>query len=109
MGLSPDALGKAAGNMDHSAGEALTIVCRTHEFFVWPRNYSAPGHIATRRISIVRIEYVDVLRTEPGTLVHSARSAICPVLDLIQVHPSGDRPASVRSPPTRPCRGAPTP
>ena len=46
-------------------------------------------------ITVVGIEYVDVLRAEPGTLVHSAGGAIGPVLDLIQVRLRGALPEIV--------------
>src|SRR5262249_39018325 len=36
-------------------------------------------------IAVVRVEYVDVPRPKPGTLVHSPGGAVGPVLDLVQI------------------------
>ena len=36
-------------------------------------------------IAVVRIEYIDVVGPEPGTLVHSPGGAVGPVLDLVQI------------------------
>ena len=36
-------------------------------------------------VAIVGVEDVDVLRAEPGTLIHPPGRAVGPVLDLVQV------------------------
>ena len=54
MRLSADTPGKAAENMDHLGGarpSALTIARSTRVFFMWLRNYCAPGPIAVRQSS----------------------------------------------------------
>src|SRR5205823_13248827 len=48
-----------------------------------------------RCIAVVRIEYVDVLGPEPGTLVHPAGGAVGPVLDLGQIFLCGALPEIV--------------
>src|SRR5215472_9522775 len=45
-----------------------------------------------RCIAVVRIEYIDVVGPEPGTLVHSSGGAIGPVLDLLQIFLCGALP-----------------
>jgi hypothetical protein len=35
--------------------------------------------------SVVRIKYIDVLESEPGTLIHSPGGAVGPFLDLVQI------------------------
>ena len=43
------------------------------------------GGLGRGCIAVVRIEYIDVLGPEPGTLVHSPGGAVGPVLDLVQI------------------------
>ena len=46
-------------------------------------------------IAVVRIEYVNVVGPEPGTLVHSPGGAVGPVLDLVQIFLCGALPEVV--------------
>src|SRR5438477_1382929 len=48
-----------------------------------------------RCIAVVRIEYIDVLGSKPGALVHSPGGAVGPVLDLVQIFLSAALPEIV--------------
>jgi hypothetical protein len=48
-----------------------------------------------RCIAVVRIEYINALGPEPGTLVHSPGGAAGPVLDLVQIGLRGALPEIV--------------
>jgi hypothetical protein len=46
-------------------------------------------------IAVVRIEYINVVGANPGTLIHSAGGAVGPVLDLVQIFLNGALPEIV--------------